>query len=183
MIEPGRLDAPEPASLRLFFALWPDPTTRRALDRTGRWLQRHWDGRRMRPETIHLTLAFLGATPARRLDDLIACADGVGGEAYELRLDEVGYWRHNRIGWLGAREAPSRHFELVGTLNTALRQAGFSLDTRPHVPHITLLRNSAGGELFACTSVNWPIREFVLVQSTLDRGGARYEIIRRWPLA
>jgi 2'-5' RNA ligase len=180
--EPGEHETPEPATLRLFFALWPDDATRDALNRTGKWLHQHWGGRRMRAETVHITLAFLGVTPAAQLDALVACADSVETEAFELVLDEAGYWRHNRIGWLGASEAPPQHFELVRALNVALQQAGFPVDARPHVPHVTLLRNSRGGEVPACTPVIWPIDDFVLVKSNLDTDGAHYEVIRRWPL-
>lgn len=183
MTEPGPNEAAAPATLRLFFALWPDDATRDALNRTGKWLHQHWGGRRMREDTLHITLAFLGETLAERLDALVACADSVRTEAFELVLDEAGYWRHNRIGWLGAGETPTQHVELVKALNVALKADGFPVDARPHVPHVTLLRNSRGGEVPPCVPVRWPIREFVLVQSNMDTHGAHYEVIRRWPLA
>ena len=61
----------EPDSLRLFFALWPDETTQGALYRTGKWMHKHWGGRLMRRDTLHLTLAFLGSMPAEQLDTVI----------------------------------------------------------------------------------------------------------------
>ena len=183
MTEPGEHETPEPATLRLFFALWPDDATRDALNRTGKWLHQHWGGRRMRAETVHITLAFLGETPADRLAALVACADSIRADAYDLVLDQAGYWRHNRIGWLGASETPPQHFELVRGLNVALLQAGFPVDARPHVPHVTLLRNSQSGQVPACTPVVWPIRDFVLVKSVTESDGAHYDVIRRWPLA
>lgn len=172
----------QPDTLRLFFALWPDDATRDTINRTGKWLHQHWGGRRMRADTLHITLAFLGTTPADQLDALVACADAVRSHAYELVLDQAGYWRHNRIGWFGASQTPPQHLELVGALNTALRDAGFPVDARPHVPHVTLLRNSAGGEVPECKPVMWPIHEFVLVVSRTETDGAHYEVIRRWPL-
>ncbi|MEW6591453.1 MAG: RNA 2',3'-cyclic phosphodiesterase [Pseudomonadota bacterium] len=176
------LDEAGPSTLRLFFALWPDDATRDALNRTGKWLHQHWGGRRMRADTLHITLAFLGATPVDRLDVLIACADAVQAEPYDLLLDQAGYWRHNRIGWLGARETPPQHVELVEALNAQLRTAGFPVDDRPHVPHVTLLRKSMGGEIPDCRAVNWPTGEFVLVKSVTESDGARYEVMRRWAL-
>jgi 2'-5' RNA ligase len=174
---------PEPDSLRLFFALWPDDATRDALYRAGKWLHKHWGGRLMRADTLHITLAFLGSTPAEKLDALIACADTVQTDAFELILDQAGYWRHNRIGWLGATETPPPHLELVGALNAALQAAGFPVDVRPHVPHVTLLRKSVGGEVPPCEPVHWPVSDFVLVASRTEAEGAHYEVIRRWPLA
>lgn len=168
--------------LRLFFALWPDEATRVALNQTGKWLHQHWGGRRMRADTLHLTLAFLGSTPVDQLDVLVACADAVQTSVFELVLDQVGYWRHNRIGWLGASETLSQHVELVAALNGALQAAGFPVDARPHVPHVTLLRNTLGGEMPTCAPVRWPIKDFVLVKSATESSGAQYEVIRRWPL-
>jgi 2'-5' RNA ligase len=183
--EPGQSESSPatPPSLRLFFALWPDDATRDALNRTGKWLHQHWGGRRMRADTLHITLAFLGSTPADQLDVLAACADAVKTDAFELVLDQAGYWRHNRIGWLGASETPPQHVDLVGALNAALQGAGFAVDARPHVPHITLLRNTAGGEVPACVPVNWSVSDFVLVSSRTETDGAHYEVIRRWPLS
>jgi 2'-5' RNA ligase len=137
----------------------------------------------MRADTLHITLAFLGSTPADQLECLTACADTVKTGAFELVLDQAGYWRHNRIGWLGASETPPQHFGLVGALNAGLQAAGFAVDPRPHVPHITLLRNSPGGEVPACLPVHWPVSEFVLVKSVTESDGAHYDVIRRWPLA
>jgi 2'-5' RNA ligase len=172
----------KPETLRLFFALWPDDTTRAALNRAGKCLHQHWGGRRMRADTLHITLAFIGSTPVEQIETLIACADNVQAEACELELDQPRYWRHNRIGWLGASQTPPRHLELVAALNGPLIAAGFPVDARPHVPHVTLLRNTAGGELPECAPVRWPIRDFVLVKSVTESGGAHYDVIRSWPL-
>lgn len=175
-------EPPQAETLRLFFALWPDDATREALNRTGKWLHQHWGGRRMRADTLHITLAFLGATPANQLDTLFACADAVAVDPYELLLDQAGYWRHNRIGWLGVSETPPQHVALVEALNAQLRAAGFPVDDRPHVPHVTLLRKSMGGEIPECRAVNWPVGEFVLVKSVTESDGARYEVMWRWEL-
>ncbi len=180
MTESGPAETAGPATLRLFFALWPDDATRAVLNRTGKWLHQHWGGRRMRADTLHLTLAFLGRTPVGQLDDLAACAATVRADAFELILDRPGYWRHNRIGWLGASRTPPQYVELIGALNAALQAAGYPVDTRPHVPHVTLLRNTAGGEPQACVPVSWSASEFVLVASRTEAEGAQYEVIRRW---
>ncbi|MFO7542912.1 MAG: RNA 2',3'-cyclic phosphodiesterase [Thiobacillus sp.] len=174
--------AAETESLRLFFALWPDEATRDALNHTGKWLHKHWGGRRMRADTLHLTLVFLGRTPVGQLDALFDRVDSLHGSAFELTLDQPGYWRHNRIVWLGASQPPSQLGALVSGLNTAVQQSGIPFDARPHVPHVTLLRNTAGGEMPPCKPVHWPGRDFVLVASRPEADGAHYEVLRRWPL-
>jgi RNA 2',3'-cyclic 3'-phosphodiesterase len=173
-----------PDTLRLFFALWPDDATRDALNRAGKWLHQHWGGRRMRADTLHITLAFLGSTPAEQLDALTACADAVQADAFELILDQAGYWRHNRIGWLGASQTPPQHVELVGALNAALRAAGFP-STRARMcrtsPCCAIFRRRRGASNASrCTgrsaiSCWWP--------RARESDGAHYDVIRRWPLA
>ncbi len=172
----------EPDSLRLFFALWPDEPTRAALNHTGKWLHQHWGGRRMRADTLHLTLAFLGCTPVAQLDALLASVYKVQAKSFEIILDQPGYWRHNHIGWFGPSQPPTQLGELVDAVNTAIQTAGVNFDARPHVPHVTLLRNIAGGDTPVCESVTWSVRDFVLVASRTNAEGAYYEVIRRWAL-
>ncbi len=173
----------KPDSLRLFFALWPDDATRTALSHTGKWLHKHWDGRRMRADSLHLTLAFLGRTPVAHLEALTAGVAAIEADRFELTLDQPGHWNHNRIGWLGPSLPPAQLGELVAALNKAIQQSGVAFDARPHVPHVTLLRNTAGGALPACEPVHWPVNDFVLVSSRTETDGAYYDVIRRWPLA
>lgn len=170
-------------TLRLFFALWPDADTRAALDRTGKWLHRHWEGRRTRPETLHLTLVFLGTVDASRLDELRELAAQVRAEKFALNLDQAGCWRHNRVGWLGAGETPPALAILVADLESRLESSLFRFDKRAFVPHITLLRKARCAEVPACRPVGWPVDRFVLVESQSTDSGVQYQIVGEWPLA
>lgn len=172
-------DAPE--TQRLFFALWPDDATRAALNRTGKWLHKHWDGRRMHADTLHLTLAFLGNTPAAQRDALLPQLDAVRFAPFELALDQAGCWPHKRIGWLGCSEPPAPLAELAEHLRDLLRGSGTAFDARPFVPHVTLLRNTPGGPAAACIPVRWRVNDFVLVASRTGSEGAHYTIVKRWP--
>lgn len=174
--------ADAPATQRLFFALWPDDATRDALDRTGKWLHRHWGGRRMRADTLHLTLAFLGDTPVAARDAFLPMIDAIRAEPFELMLDRAGYWPHNRIGWLGCSGAPVKLAILAERLRAGLRASGVPVDARPFVPHVTLLRNAPGGSVPDCLPVEWAVCDFVLVASRSGADGAHYTILSRWPL-
>jgi 2'-5' RNA ligase len=170
-------------TLRLFFALWPDADTRRSLDLTGKWLHRYWDGRRTRPETLHLTLVFLGAVAASRLDELRELAAAVAAERFTLHLDQAGCWGHNRVGWLGAGETPPALAALVADLENRLQAGVFRFDRRAFVPHITLLRKARCAESPGCRPLDWRVDRFVLVESQSTETGVQYRIVGEWPLA
>ena len=172
-----------PPAARVFFALWPEAALQRELGRRARAIERASGGRATRTENIHLTLVFLGDVAVARLPDLCAAAGGVTGEPCALALDRLGYWKHNRIAWAGTSAMPPPLAALVAGLEASLAAAGFAFDRRPYVPHITLVRQARAAEPARFDRLDWPCREFVLVQSARDAQGARYEIIGRWGLA
>lgn len=137
----------------------------------------------MRPEGLHLTLAFLGALPVNRLEQLYAVAAQVNCQAFDWRIDQIGYWRPNQIVWVRSNEPPAAFFALVSRLHSALSNAGFDFDnTKPFSPHITLLRKALREPLvLTLPPLPWQVREFVLVQSEATPAGS-YRVLQRWQL-
>lgn len=176
------------ARRRIFFACWPDAATAARLHALSGAAHAACGGRRMRRDTLHLTLAFIGDVDDAGFD--LACAAGdaveenLGAGDTVLTLDRLACWRHNRIAWAGCAAVPETVANLAGALAAELRGRGFALDARPFAAHVTLLRDAdCGGALPAVAPCAWPVREFVLAQSRRDAAGARYDIVRRWPLA
>lgn len=170
--------------LRLFFALWPDDATRAAFEGLSRVLHDGCGGRRVPKANIHLTLVFLGNVRADLVSPLRHMAGAVRGETVDLVLDTAGYWRHNRIVWIGAQVCPGQLRGLVTQLTEGVRDLGIGTEVRDYVPHITLLRNAQRGPVgFALEAIEWRAAEFVLIQSVPREGGVCYEAIGRWPLA
>lgn len=168
---------------RVFFALWPDVAALDALEAAAIAGEACCGGRRMRRDGLHLTLAFIGAVNDERLELLHEIAAGVAAEPYELVLDRLGCWRHNRILWAGCGETPSRQHRLFAALATPLAAAGFALDPRPHAPHVTLLRHArCAGLPELATPIRWRVEEFTLVESTPQPDGAPYRVLKSWPL-
>jgi RNA 2',3'-cyclic 3'-phosphodiesterase len=166
---------------RLFFAIWPAASAAKTLHDVAGACARNCGGRAMRVDTLHLTLAFLGSIAVQRIPAVMKVADRVDGAAFPMTLDRLGYWRHNRILWAGGESVAL--VALADRLSVGLKSAGFQLDARAFVPHMTLLRDAD------CTHaptmpgpVSWPVTEFVLVASRSSPAGARYEAIGRWPL-
>lgn len=173
----------EPVARRVFFAYWPDAAARAALDAIARAGVALCGGRRMRPDSLHVTLAFIGAVSPERLDALRAAAGTVRAEAFEAVFDHLGFWPHNRIFWAGCAAPPSRQRRLSEHLNGILAAAGFPVEERPHFPHVTLARNARCTSLPSLAApIRWPVREFALVASSLSPGGASYSVLARWPL-
>src|SRR5438034_10931777 len=82
----------------------------------------------VRPETQHLTFAFLGEQPDSLVDKLspLVIAELEGITAFEGRLRGAGVFpnpRHARVGWVGVQ--PEDHFvEIANAVRRAVHQAG-----------------------------------------------------------
>lgn len=169
-----------PAGPRVFFALWPDAAAADAL--SGWALRAHaaFGGRVMRPDTLHLTLAFLGTVPHERvaeLADLLNGAPLIGGT---LRLDRYGRFRGPRIVWAGPSASPPWLDALHGWLWRALARRGFDRPDEPFRPHVSLLRRAEPGDPDALPvpdPLDWTPRRCVLVASAPRPEGSFYEIL------
>lgn len=163
--------------MRLFFALWPPPETARALADWASGL----GGRAIPAEKIHLTLAFLGEAAPEKAS---AAAHRVQGRAHRLALETAKFWKHNRIIWAGPRETPAELKDMVDALRLELFRAEYILERRPFAAHVTLVRNARPPRgLPLLPEVDWPVREFALVRSTVDPKGSTYGILERFPLS
>lgn len=139
----------------------------------------------MRLDTLHLTVAFIGDVARSRLPDLQELAGQVDAPCVDLTLDVLGEWERKHIVWAGPSTTPDALLQLVEALGGRLKSAGFDLEARSFVPHVTLLRNAR------CTdqrtpleaSLRWHCDGFVLVESTLGPAGSRYEILAQQALS
>jgi RNA 2',3'-cyclic 3'-phosphodiesterase len=169
-------------TMRLFFALWPESDLQAKL---ALWAQRaSGRGRTTRRENLHLTLAFLGDTAATLIPNLIALAAGVRFAPISLRLDRVGYWKHNRIIWCGASDEPQALAAMVGDLRARLDAAGIRYDRKPFASHVTLVRDAPGLDAApAWIPLDWDAVDFALVGSARVEGRVSYRVLQRFPAA
>ena len=168
---------------RVFFALWPDDDVRAALANAGAHAQAECGGRATAPDKIHLTLFFVGDIERSRIAALEACASRVAAAPFGLDMSALGYWRHNRIVWAGARHCPGELGTLVHDLSLSLAGEGIRGEDRPYVPHVTLVRNARQAPMrSALEAPVWKARELVLVESVRAAGVSRYAILAKWPL-
>ena len=169
--------------MRLFFALWPPELVANSLAMIAGGLAGRLGGRATRPETIHLTLAFLGEQAAERLPAILAAASAVRMTSFDLSVDRLDGWRHNRLLWAGCQAVPEALLALVDELRADLRHASIPFDDelRRFVPHLTLVRKLPE-EAFpfpssTMTALSWRCDRFVLVESRLSSNGPNYRVL------
>jgi len=169
--------------VRVFFALWPDTAVREALARlASRTLAASRAGV-VRPENLHATVVFVGEVAPERRQELCAAARALRPDAFELILDHVGYWRHNRVVFAGTSTPPGVLIEFAARLADALRRAGCPIERRAFVPHVTLARNARDPGPITLEPVVWRPRELALIESQRDGGKVVYQPVDCWTLA
>jgi 2'-5' RNA ligase len=100
-----------------------------------------------RPETWHVTLAFLGDVSEDALDDL---KERLGRAAarntpMELALAGGGHFG-GRTLWTGVQGDRDRLGRLAESVNSVARRCHIKVDERPFRPHLTLARVRDAGE-------------------------------------
>ncbi|HEY2863603.1 MAG TPA: RNA 2',3'-cyclic phosphodiesterase [Casimicrobiaceae bacterium] len=170
------------SSLRLFFALWPDPQIRAALASLAERVAAETGGRATAPSNVHLTLAFLGAQPRERAGELAARAGAIDASAFVLTLDLIDCWRKNAVAWLGASEIPEALASLRKSLVIALAEFGMADDPRPFAVHVTLARKiTTPVRRRLASTIQWPIDSLALVASDTRIEGPVYRVLARLP--
>ncbi len=99
----------------------------------------------MRPENIHLTLAFLGNIPLDRIRDAAGAVDAavLGHTPFEAEATQLGCFGKRgapRVIWSGIEAGRQELISLQASLAKALRLNGFELEKRDYSPHLTLAR-------------------------------------------
>jgi len=186
--------------MRLFVAIELPGDVREALGRLQHELQRRGleKLRWVQPEGIHLTLKFLGETPAERVTAISEALAGVavGIAPHELTLGGLGTFGGSRprVLWLDLGGDVEAVRALQERIESALGELGFERETRGWSPHLTLARvrpeaarEAASAIPTALGAVDAPsgviaVREVSLMRSTLRPGGAVYERIAAFPL-
>jgi 2'-5' RNA ligase len=178
----GPLDEGEarPDRHRVFFALWPDDSTRSAISRATREAVRSSGGRPIAKDRLHLTVAFLGELTGQGLDVARAVPPiSVGG--FELTLDALGIWPESKILWLAPTNPPEALGDLEAQLWDRLVARGFHGEERTYRPHVTLARRARPVDA-PVTPITWGVQDLALVESFPYGRNVHYEVLQRWRL-
>ena len=159
---------------RLYFALWPDEPTLRELE----VVQADVVGRKTQKDQLHLTLAFLGNQPIGKLPVLAPVLEQLPETGFVIELDQYGYFKQQRIAWIGCAEAPLALLDLRKSLLESLSIVAprYKRESR-FIPHVTLARDAERPVQPFASSICWPAKRVVLVQSLPTSQGVIYSLI------
>ena len=182
------------ASIRTFIALHISEEARRALteviESLGTTALRgvRWVG----PQSIHLTLKFLGEIDPGRTDQILGSLRQAveGSLSFSLALSGLGVFPNNhrpRVLWASVAGDLEPLTRLQESVDQAMLEQGFARESRPFNAHLTIGRVRDGvssverrliGDAVAVAGLKptepWPVDSVHLVQSTLTPQGAVY---------
>jgi len=134
---------------------------------------------------LHITLKFLGSSLSLSITHIAAMLDEVAlhTRPFDIALAGAGIFKD--AFWLGT--SPCNPLtELASSINQKLEPLGFTPETRPFIPHLTLARINQQARtrlhswLQQCNDETWGslhVKEAHLYQSETMRTGVRYSIL------
>jgi 2'-5' RNA ligase len=191
--------------MRIFVALDIDEAIR---DRISRFMDgvRGFapDARWVRPESLHVTLKFVGEKPPEFVEKIKQALLSVHAGAMDITFHGYGFFpgsKAARVFWIGIESGPQLA-SLAKAVDETLFALGIPKEEHAFSPHLTLARGggrSARGQkghapnvfqrlqekLAALTIPDFGTmrpRETLLYQSQPQKGGSRYTKIAAFPL-
>jgi 2'-5' RNA ligase len=165
------------------------------------------DVRWVRPESLHITLKFIGEQKPEQVVAITERLQLVEGKRAEVRFAGYGFFptaKAPRVFWIGIQAGPEL-VELAFGVDSALAELQIPREERPFSPHLTLARGGGGSgspkwrkgdgpnsafaelqkRLAAMSELDFgtmTAREFFLYQSQLSPGGSKYSKLHQFPL-
>src|SRR5271157_1900400 len=194
--------------MRIFIGIDLDPEVRARISRFLEGVESFApDARWVRPESLHITLKFIGEQAPERVEAITERLRRVESSAFAIRSGGYGFFptaKAPRVFWIGIHAGPELA-ELAGRIDAAVAELGIPREERAFSPHLTLAR--AGGRsgdpkwrkgdganstfavlqkrLAAMGQLEFGTMTadtFILYQSQLSPGGSKYTKLERFPM-
>jgi 2'-5' RNA ligase len=194
--------------MRIFIALDIDDAIRQRIQRFIEGVSGFApDARWVRPESLHVTLKFIGEKPMETAEEMKRALSGIRSDSFELSFRGYGCFptaKAARVFWVGIESGPQLA-SLANAVDESTSALGIPKEDHPFAPHLTLARG--GGRSGAprwrkgdATNKNFQLlqeklaalpvpdfgtmaaHEFFLYQSQLSTGGSRYTKIASFAL-
>lgn len=194
--------------MRLFLALDIDDAIRQRIARFVDGVSPYApDARWAKPESLHVTLKFIGEQPESAVEHIKHALSSVAVPAPEIHFRGYGFFptaKSARVFWLGL-ETGSELGALAHAIDDTMPSLGIPREDRPFSPHLTLARSAgrsgspwrdkadAANRVFAALQIKLAAlaspefgtmtpREFFLYQSQLSPKGSKYTKLARFEL-
>jgi RNA 2',3'-cyclic 3'-phosphodiesterase len=165
------------------------------------------DARWVRPESLHVTLKFIGEKPAQTVDEIKQALCRVQSEMFDLALRGYGFFptpKAARVFWIGIESGPQLA-ALAREIDDITSTFGVPREDHAFSPHLTLARGGGrsgapGWRKGDTANRNFHVlqeklsalpapefgtmtaREFFVYESKLMRGGSQYSKLARFAL-
>ncbi len=165
------------------------------------------DARWVRPESLHVTLKFIGNKSAEEVEQIRQALTRISARATEISFRGYGFFptaKAPRVFWVGVEAGPQLA-ALAKSVDEATAALGVPKEEHAFGPHLTLARRGGSGaprwrkgdapnqsfqrlqEKLAAMSApefgTMTAREFFLYESHLGQGGSRYSKIAGFGMA
>lgn len=145
----------------------------------------------VRPDSMHLTLKFLGDIEESQVGDIQQALEQAARNhvAFSVDVKAFGVFpdlRRPRVLWMGLAGPTDRLIRLAGAMDAALTPLGFPVEHKPYTPHLTVARikdqNQVIGKALADSGVmrqsrnvgTLPIQAVALMKSQPTPSGSIY---------
>ena len=196
--------------MRIFVGIDLVPEVRTRIDRFLEGVQGFApDARWVSPESLHITLKFIGEQPPDHVEAITERLRRVASNPIEIRSAGYGFFptaKAPRVFWIGIQSSPQLA-GLAESIDLATSELGIPREDRLYSPHLTLARAGAGRKsgspkwrkddrsnavfavlekrLAAMGQLDFgtmTAHEFILFESKLSPGGSKYSKLQRFPL-
>jgi 2'-5' RNA ligase len=197
--------------MRIFIGIDLDSQVRTQIERFIEGIQGLApDARWLRPESLHITLKFIGEQTPAQVETIAENLRRVKASAFDLHVSGYGFFptvKAARVFWIGVSPVPELA-ALAASIDAATSEAGVPREERRYSPHLTLARGGAGRRsgppkwrrgdtpnaifgilqkrMAAIKEPNFgsmKAREFILYQSQLSPAGSKYTRLETFPLS
>ncbi|HXZ32977.1 MAG TPA: RNA 2',3'-cyclic phosphodiesterase [Terriglobales bacterium] len=194
--------------MRIFIALDIDDVIREGIQRFMEGVRGFApDARWVRPESLHVTLKFIGEKPVEAVEDIKQVLAAVQAESFDLTFEGYGFFptaKAARVFWVGIEAGPQLG-QLAKKIDDSTAALRIPREEHAFDPHLTLARGGGRsgapgwregdaanrhfqllqGKLSGMPTPEFgtmTAREFFLYESKLMSGGSRYTKLARFAL-
>jgi 2'-5' RNA ligase len=127
------------------------------------------DARWARPESLHVTLKFIGERPEEDVGKIKQALEGMAAPACEMSFRGYGFFpstRAPRVFWIGIEAGPTLA-SLAAMVNARLASLDIPKEEHAFTPHLTLARGGRGSGAPRKQQADRPNRSFQRLQEKL----------------